>query len=120
MLDGLLYRGAPLRLESRYRRAGDVLMYERYFERDAPVLVLVHGIGVSSPYFLPSAPRLAERCNVYAPDLPGFGFSAPLGLRPTVRRLADAFEAWLDAAALTVAAAVGANSFGSPVAAACG
>ena len=115
MLDGLLYRGAPLRLESRYRRVGDVLMYERYFERDAPVLVLVHGIGVSSRYFLPTAARLAERCNVYAPDLPGFGFSAPLGLRPTVHRLADAFEAWLDAADLKVPDAVVANSFGCQV-----
>ena len=115
MLDGLLYRGAPLRLESRYRRVGDVLMYERYFERDAPVLVLVHGIGVSSRYFLPTAARLAERCNVYAPDLPGFGFSAPLGLRPTVHRLADAFEAWLDAAGLEVPDAVVANSFGCQV-----
>jgi len=115
MLDGFLYRGAPLRLESRYRRVGDVLMYERYFERDAPVLVMVHGIGVSSRYFLPTAARLAERCNVYAPDLPGFGFSAPLGLRPTVRRLADAFEAWLDAADLKVPDAVVANSFGCQV-----
>src|SRR6188768_3195349 len=115
MLDGLLYRGAPLRLESRYRRVGDVLMYERYFERDAPVLVLVHGIGVSSRYFLPTAARLAERCNVYAPDLPGFGSSPPLGLRPTVRRLADAFEAWLGAAGLEVPDAVVANSFGCQV-----
>ncbi len=116
MLDGLLYRGAPVRLGSRYRRVGAVRMHERYSERDsAPVLVLVHGIGVSSRYFLPTAGRLASRCTVYAPDLPGFGLSAPLGQRPTVRRLADAFEAWLDAAGLEIPHAFIANSFGCQV-----
>jgi 2-hydroxy-6-oxonona-2,4-dienedioate hydrolase len=113
MLDGLLYRGAPIRLGSRYRTVGGVRVHERYWEREgAPVLVLVHGIGVSSRYFLPTAGRLAARCTVYAPDLPGFGLSAPLGERPTVRRLADAFEAWLDAAGLDVPHALVANSFG--------
>jgi 2-hydroxy-6-oxonona-2,4-dienedioate hydrolase len=115
MLDGLLYRGASVRLESRYRRVGGVRMYERYFESQAeaaPVVVLVHGIGVSSRYFLPTAGRLAERCTVYAPDLPGFGLSAPLDVRPTVRRLADAFGTWLDAVGLKVPHAVVANSFG--------
>jgi pimeloyl-ACP methyl ester carboxylesterase len=113
MLDGLLYRGAAVRLKGRYRRVRGVRMYERFFESEAaPVLVFLHGIGVSSRYFLPTAGRLAERCTVYAPDLPGFGLSAPLGVRPTVRRLADAFEAWLDAAGLEVPHAVVANSFG--------
>jgi pimeloyl-ACP methyl ester carboxylesterase len=116
MLYGLLYRGAAVRLESRYRRVGGMRMYERYFEREAgPVLVLVHGIGVSSRYFLPTAGRLAERCTVYAPDLPGFGLSAPLGERLTVRGLADALEAWLDAAGLQVPDALVANSFGCQV-----
>ena len=116
MLDGLLYRGAAVRLESRYRTVGDVRMYERYFEREAgPVLVLVHGIGVSSRYFLPTAGRLAERCSVYAPDLPGFGLSAPLGERLTVRGLADALEAWLDTAGLQMPDALVANSFGCQV-----
>jgi 2-hydroxy-6-oxonona-2,4-dienedioate hydrolase len=116
MLDGLLYRGATIRLDSRHRSVEGVRMHERYFERDAaPVLVLVHGIGVSSRYFLPTAGRLAERCTVYAPDLPGFGLSAPLGVRPTVRRLADALVAWLDAAALEMPHAFVANSFGCQV-----
>ena len=116
MLDSLLYRGAAVRLESRYRRVGGVRMYERCFEREAaPVLVLLHGIGVSSRYFLPTAGRLAERCTVYAPDLPGFGLSAPFGVRPTVRRLADAFEAWLDAVGLNVPHAIIANSFGCQI-----
>jgi 2-hydroxy-6-oxonona-2,4-dienedioate hydrolase len=116
MLNGLLYRGAPLDLSSRDRWVGGVRMHERYAEKEgAPVLVLLHGIGVSSRYFLPTAGRLASRCSVYAPDLPGFGRSAPLGDRPTVRRLADAFEAWLEAAGLEVPHAYVANSFGCQV-----
>jgi pimeloyl-ACP methyl ester carboxylesterase len=91
-------------------------MHERYYEREsAPILVLLHGIGVSSRYFLPTAGRLASRCTVYAPDRAGFGLSAPLGERPTVRRLADAFEAWLDAAGLHMPHALVANSFGCQV-----
>jgi pimeloyl-ACP methyl ester carboxylesterase len=116
MLDGLLYRGAPTRLASRYRRVGGLRVHERYFEREAaPVLVLVHGMGVSSNYFLPTAGRLADHCTVYAPDLPGFGLSAPLGERVTVRRLACALEAWLDGAGIDVPDALVANSFGCQV-----
>ena len=113
MLDRVLYRGAPIRLGSRYRSVCGLRVHERYWEREgAPVLVLLHGIGVSSRYFLPTAGRLAGRCTVYAPDLPGFGLSAPLDERPTVRRLADAFEAWLDAAGLQLPHVLVANSFG--------
>jgi 2-hydroxy-6-oxonona-2,4-dienedioate hydrolase len=116
MLDDILYRGAPVRLGTRYRRVGGLRMHERYSERDSgPVLVLLHGIGVSSRYFLPTAGRLATRCTVYAPDLPGSGLSAPLGQRPTVRRLADALEAWLDATGLEIPHALVANSFGCQV-----
>src|SRR6188508_1463322 len=116
MVDGLLYRGAPLRLRSRYRRVGGLRIHERYSEREsAPILVLLHGMGVSSRYFLPTAGRLASRCTVYAPDLPGFGLSAPLGKRLTVGGLADAFEAWLDAAGLQMPHALVANSFGCQV-----
>jgi len=39
-------------------------------------LVLVHGIGVSSRYFHPTAAELAKYATVYLVDLPGYG-SAP-------------------------------------------
>ena len=113
MLDRLLYRGAPRRLAARTRVVGGRRVFERYAETDgAPVVVLVHGIGVSSRYFLPTAGRLAERCSVYAPDLPGFGLSGRLRGRPTVRRLADVLEAWLDAAGLARPDVLVGNSFG--------
>ena len=113
MLERLLYRGAPHRLAARTRVVGGTPVFERYAETDgAPVVVLVHGIGVSSRYFLPTAGRLAARCSVYAPDLPGFGRSGRLPGRPTVRRLTDALEAWLDAAGLTRPDVLVGNSFG--------
>jgi pimeloyl-ACP methyl ester carboxylesterase len=113
VVDRLLYRGAPRRLDGRFRTVGGARVFERYAETDgAPVVVLVHGIGVSTRYFLPTAGRLAARCSVYAPDLPGFGRSGRLAGRPTVRRLADALDAWLDAAALGRPDAIVANSFG--------
>jgi 2-hydroxy-6-oxonona-2,4-dienedioate hydrolase len=113
VLERLLYRGAPHRLAGRTRIVGGRRMFERYAERDgAPVVVLVHGIGVSSRYFLPTAGRLAARCSVYAPDLPGFGRSGGLPGRPTVERLAQALEAWLDAAGLARPDLFLGNSFG--------
>jgi 2-hydroxy-6-oxonona-2,4-dienedioate hydrolase len=117
VLDSILYRGAPRRLRGRHRLVRGVRMYERSARTDAgPTVVLVHGIGVSGRYLLPTAGRLAERCTVHVPDLPGFGRSAGLPERPTVRRLAEALEAWLDAAGLERPDALLANSFGCQVA----
>jgi predicted TIM-barrel fold metal-dependent hydrolase len=58
-----------------------------------PPIVLVHGLAVSSLYFVPLARRLTRRYAVLAPDLPGYGRSAtpprPLG----IAELADALRA---------------------------
>jgi pimeloyl-ACP methyl ester carboxylesterase len=113
VFDRLLYRGSPRHLSSRRRVVGGVRMFERYAEtEDAPVVVLLHGIGCSSRYLLPTAGRLAGCCTVYAPDLPGFGRSGRLRARPTVRRLADTLALWLDAAGLERPDVLLANSFG--------
>jgi pimeloyl-ACP methyl ester carboxylesterase len=113
VLDGLLYRDAPHRLDQRVRQVWGRRVFERYAENPgAPVAVLVHGVGVSGRYWLPTAGRLAERCSVYVPDLLGFGRSGRLPGRPTVRRLADLLEAWLDAAGHDRPDVVAANSFG--------
>lgn len=117
MLDALLYRGAPRRLYGRDRIVDGTRVYERSARTDgAPTVVLVHGIGVSGRYLLPTAGRLAERCTVYVPDLPGFGRSARLPGRPTVRRLANALESWLDAAGIDRPEVLLANSFGCQLA----
>jgi len=49
-----------------YRAAGDP---------SAPVVLLLHGFPASSFMFRELIPRLASRCRVIAPDLPGFGFT---------------------------------------------
>lgn len=55
-----------------------ILMRVHRFRRDfidegAPTFVLVHGIGVSSEYFVPLAQLLVEHGDVITLDLPGFG-----------------------------------------------
>ena len=81
---------------------------------DAPSVVLVHGLGVSSRYMVPTAERLAPFCTVYAPDLPGFGKSAHPRHVLDVPRMADALDAWMDAVGLDSASFIG-NSLGCQV-----
>lgn len=73
--------------------------------------MLVHGLAVSSLYFLPLARRLERDHRVLAPDLPGYGRSGtphrPLG----VPALAEALLEWLDLLDVERASLVG-NSVG--------
>jgi pimeloyl-ACP methyl ester carboxylesterase len=81
---------------------------------DGPPVVLLHGYGVSGTYMLPLARELADSYRVLVPELPGQGKSEPrAGLR-SVRELAGALAAWLDAAELEQPAVV-ANSLGCQV-----
>src|SRR4051812_16308430 len=80
----------------------------------APRIVLVHGLGVSSRYMIPLAKRLAPFARVEAPDLPGFGLSdAPRATLDTAG-LAGALEAWLAARGIEHATFVG-NSYGCEI-----
>jgi 2-hydroxy-6-oxonona-2,4-dienedioate hydrolase len=78
---------------------------------DAPAVVLVQGMVVSSRYMIPLLEKLAPYFRVYAPDLPGYGRSqkVPHALSPS--ELADVLVALLDAAGLEQACFVG-NSYG--------
>jgi pimeloyl-ACP methyl ester carboxylesterase len=73
------------------------LAYDRHGA--GPTLVLLHGVGESSVGWGPVVPSLAERYDVIAVDLPGFGSSPPLppGVPPTAAALADAVERALGA-----------------------
>lgn len=51
---------------------------------DAPILVLIHGIGGSLSNWDDVAPRLTDHGRVYAIDLPGFGQTPSAGRRTTV------------------------------------
>jgi 2-hydroxy-6-oxonona-2,4-dienedioate hydrolase len=77
-------------------------------------VVLVHGLGVSGRYMLPLAESLAERCSVYAPDLPGYGHSQKPPAPLAISELASALAGCLDALGLERPAFV-ANSMGCQV-----
>lgn len=81
---------------------------------DAPTVVLVHGLSVSSGYMMPTAVRLAPYYHVYLPDLPGFGRSAKPPHILNVAELSDALAAWMQTMKLPSATLVG-NSVGCQI-----
>lgn len=76
-------------------------------------LVLVHGIGGELCVWEPVLEPLAERMDVIALDLPGFGRSAPLaeGVTPTPKALAQAVVRLMDELGIQSAHLAG-NSLG--------
>ncbi len=81
---------------------------------DAPVVVLVHGLSVSSGYMVPTARYLAPHYRVYVPDLPGFGKSAKPPHILNIAELADALATWMQDMGLKSATLVG-NSLGCQI-----
>ena len=105
-------------LESRWAKVCDRLVHYRAStnspdEKQTPV-VLVHGLGVSSRYMIPTATRLAFRRQVYAPDLPGFGRSPGHGRALNITELADALARWMEEVGIPRAVLLG-NSIGCQV-----
>jgi pimeloyl-ACP methyl ester carboxylesterase len=82
-----------------------------------PPLVLLHGLGSTRHAWDPVLPTLAERFDVVALDLPGFGDSPPLpaGVEPTPARLAASVAGFLDEIGVAVPHLAG-NSLGGWVA----
>jgi pimeloyl-ACP methyl ester carboxylesterase len=79
---------------------------------DAAPVVLVHGLGTSDRWWLPTIPELSERYRVLAPDLVGFGRSAGQPVQLDVA--ADELAAWAAAIGLERATWVG-HSMGGQV-----
>ncbi len=77
-------------------------------------VVLVHGLGASGRYMIPTAERLAPHHPVFVPDLPGFGASDKPPRALTVPEMADELIAWMSAIGLESAAFLG-NSLGCQV-----
>jgi pimeloyl-ACP methyl ester carboxylesterase len=51
------------------------IFYREAGPRDAPVLLLLHGLPSSSRMFEPLLSRLGDKFHLIAPDYPGFGHS---------------------------------------------
>jgi pimeloyl-ACP methyl ester carboxylesterase len=83
--------------------------------RGTPV-VLVHGLGNSSLVWRRVIPGLARTHRVIAPDLPGFGHSAPLNGRPVLDTYSDFLAELIERTGRGVPAAVVGNSVGGAVA----
>jgi pimeloyl-ACP methyl ester carboxylesterase len=86
----------------------------RLFERRAGSglpLVFVHGLGVSSRYFVPALRELARDFDCRAPDLPGYGKSPKPRDALDVPELAHVLLEWMPQHAPLLA-----NSFGCQIA----
>jgi pimeloyl-ACP methyl ester carboxylesterase len=81
-----------------------------------PPVVLVHGWGIGSTYWVPLAARLARHAHTYAPDLPGHGASDHDDRPLSTLELAFALAEWMDSRRLRSAILVG-HSLGCQIAA---
>jgi pimeloyl-ACP methyl ester carboxylesterase len=108
---------SPL-LESAWFTVGGLRLHARVTRTspaEAPPVVLVHGFGVSSAYYVPFAERLADAFRVIAPDLPGHGKSDTPRRALDVDGFADALLNFLNAAALERPVIIG-HSLGAQIA----
>jgi 2-hydroxy-6-oxonona-2,4-dienedioate hydrolase len=82
--------------------------------RDLPVVILVHGMVVSSRYMEPTLAQLAPFCRAYAIDLPGHSKSYKSKRILALPQLVEALAAWMDTAHIVKAHMMG-DSFGCQV-----
>jgi len=64
--------------------------------RGEDTVVLIHGVGMRIEAWEPQIDRLASKFRVIAVDLPGHGWSAPLGKPPALSHFVDWFDDFLD------------------------
>ena len=77
-------------------------------------VVLVHGLGVSADYMLPTLTTLAVNFKVWAPELPGFGKTDRPSRVLDIRELADVLAEWVRVIDIPSAVFLG-NSLGCQV-----
>src|SRR6202142_1543674 len=68
----------PMKHPTLYRTIGIdglAIFYREAGPKDAPTLLLLHGLPSSSRMFEPLFSRLSDRYHLIAPDYPGFGHS---------------------------------------------
>ena len=81
-------------------------------------LVLVHGLGLSCRYMLPTAQALIGDYGVFVPDLPGFGDSSKPRRTLNIDALGDSLAAWMDQMRFRGRVALLGNSLGCQIIAA--
>jgi pimeloyl-ACP methyl ester carboxylesterase len=106
------------RLQSQYTTVDGLSMHARVsaepLPEDATVVILVHGLVISSRYMIPTAELLAPITRVYAPDLPGYGESDKPERVLELPELADVLCRWMDEVSIERATMLG-NSFGCQI-----
>lgn len=96
-----------LSLPERTNVNGYGLKVRRAPRSDAQPIVLVHGIGVSSRYFLPFAEVLARMYDVTVLDLPGYGTAPDPKHTLSIPELGEVVAAYVRQAGLAPAVLVG-------------
>ncbi|GID28244.1 alpha/beta fold hydrolase [Paractinoplanes brasiliensis] len=94
---------------------GSRIRYEVSGHKDAPPVVMLHGIGRSLEDWEPQRPFLEADHRVITLDMPGFGLSDRLPAPTTLGGLAGAVWATLDALDVTAPAHLMGNSLGGAV-----
>jgi pimeloyl-ACP methyl ester carboxylesterase len=90
-----------------YRTAkidGLSIFYREAGPKDAPTILLLHGLPSSSRMFEPLFTRLSDRFHLVAPDYPGFGHSDwpyPKGFAYTFDHIAEIMNRFTEALGLT-------------------
>jgi pimeloyl-ACP methyl ester carboxylesterase len=92
----------------------DIFYRESPEPPDAPVMMHMHGFGLSGRYLLPTAELLRDDFHTLVPDLPGFGRSGNAPKPLDVPDLAHAAARFLDDRGIESATLVG-NSLGCAV-----
>jgi len=81
-------------------------------------LILVHGLGLSCRYMLPTAQALIDDYDILVPDLPGFGDSGKPEQTLDINGLADSLASWIAQMRLPGPVALLGNSLGCQIIAA--
>ena len=105
----------PSRLSNRWTTVDGVMVFYRESKNppDAPVMMHLHGFGLSGSYLVPTANELADDYHTLVPDLPGFGRSGKAKALD-VPDLAHSAARFLDERGIEKVTLVG-NSMGCPV-----
>src|SRR5437764_6832948 len=80
------------------------IFYREAGPKDAPIILLLHGLPSSSRMFEPLLTRLADKYHLVAPDYPGFGHSDwpdPKEFKYTFDHIADVMNGFTEALGLS-------------------